>query len=124
MMRPVYQHSHARSVAADQSQSLINHRQSQYSSAISSAAHLKRKRGLSSSTSKTSETIYIKDIEVDSQQAIKVPSALKIKQLQVWNDCLFVLTKKTHQLLYATRLSGLKDKVSLKAHPAFEDCKI
>ena len=96
MMRPVYQHSHARSVAADQSQSLIHHRQSQYSSAISSAAQLKRKRGISSTTSKTSETIYIKDIEVENQQAIKVPMGLKIKQLQVWNDCLFVLTKKTH----------------------------
>jgi len=74
--------------------------------------------------SKTKETIYIKDIEVDSQQAVKVPLGLKIKQLQVWNDCMFVLTKKTHQLLYATRLSGLREKVSLKAHPAFEDCQI
>jgi alpha-tubulin suppressor-like RCC1 family protein len=35
-----------------------------------------------------------------------------------------VLTKKTHQLLYATRLNGLRDKITLKAHPAFEDCKI
>ena len=44
--------------------------------------------------------------------------------MQVWNDCLFVLTKKTHQLLYAPRLNGLRDKVILRAHPAFEDCKI
>jgi len=44
--------------------------------------------------------------------------------MQVWNDCLFVLTKGTHQLFYAISLQGLQHKITLKPHPAFEDCRI
>ena len=55
---------------------------------------------------------------------MKVPNNRKIKQMQVWHDCLFVLTKGSHQLLYASNIKGLHEKITLKAHPAFEDCRV
>ncbi len=44
--------------------------------------------------------------------------------MQVWHDCLFVLTKGSHQLLYASHIKGLQHKITLKPHPAFEDCRV
>ena len=45
--------------------------------------------------------------------------------MQVWNECLFVITKGAHQLLYASHIGGLnKEKITLRPHPAFEDCRV
>ncbi len=116
-MRPVY---HAKSVVQDNSRLTS-------SSVLTAQTKRSKRTNFSVTSSKeltTNETIYIKDVVKDTQQAIRVPQGKKIKQMQVWRDCLFVVTKRTHQLLYATKMSGLDGKVSLKAHPAFEECRI
>jgi alpha-tubulin suppressor-like RCC1 family protein len=72
----------------------------------------------------TKEMIYIKDLLSDTQQAVKVPHGLQIKQMTVWGtDTLFVLAKGG-ALLYASNLSGLGKKVQLKLHPSFKDVKV
>lgn len=51
-----------------------------------------------------------------------MPAGLKVKQMHVWNDTLFVLTKAT--LYYAPNLRGLAKKVKLRQHPSFKECKV
>ena len=75
-------------------------------------------------TFKKVETVYIKDVESDNQQAISLPLGESIKQMGIWNDSMYVITKRSHQLLYADQIGGLCNKATLKPHPQFKGAKI
>lgn len=59
-------------------------------------------------------------MERDCQQAIKVPK--KIRQLCIWKDTLFVVTKGDGELLISDSLTS--SKVALRAHPSFKGCRV
>jgi len=59
-------------------------------------------------------------MERDYQQAIKVPK--KIRQLCIWKDTLFVVTKADGELLISDYLTS--SKVGLRAHPSFKGCRV
>lgn len=49
---------------------------------------------------------------------------MKIGQMQIWKDTLFIVTKVEKRLMYAAELSDLERKITLKAHPSFNDCRV
>ena len=68
------------------------------------------------------ETVYIKDVESDRQISVKVPR--KIRQMLVWNDCLYIITRTERELLCSESLSSQTTKVVLRPHPSFQGCKV
>ena len=59
-------------------------------------------------------------MERDCQTAVKVPK--KIRQLCIWKDTLFVVTKGDGELLFSDSLQ--KGKVALRTHPSFKGCRV